>query len=51
MSRFARAASYPSRPKKNGSLEKLGGTGWPLEIDETVIGGKPKNMHTKQTPK
>lgn len=30
---------------KNGTWEKLGGTGGPIEVDETFIGGKPKNMH------
>src|SRR5580693_2512332 len=33
---------------KNGSWEKLGGTGGPVEVDETFIGGKPKNMHTSR---
>ncbi len=33
---------------KNGSWAKLGGTGGPVEVDETFIGGKPKNMHTDQ---
>ena len=30
---------------KNGSIEKMGGSGSPIEMDETFIGGKPKNMH------
>jgi transposase-like protein len=30
---------------KNGSVLKLGGTGGPVEVDETFIGGKPQNMH------
>src|SRR5580698_3312429 len=30
---------------KNGTWEKMGGTGGPIEVDETFIGGKPKNMH------
>ena len=33
---------------KNSSWEKLGGTGGPVEIDETFIGGKPKNMHASR---
>src|SRR5664280_545734 len=33
----------------NGSLEKLGGSeGGPVEVDETFIGGKPKNMHASR---
>jgi transposase-like protein len=28
------------------SLLKLGNTGGPVEVDETFVGGKPKNMHT-----
>jgi transposase-like protein len=33
---------------KNGSWAKLGGTGGPVEVDETFIGGKPKNMHASR---
>src|SRR5260370_13266415 len=30
---------------QNGSLMKLGGSGSPVEVDETFIGGKARNMH------
>jgi transposase-like protein len=30
---------------KAGGIVKLGGTGGPVEVDETFIGGNPKNMH------
>ena len=33
---------------KNGSWAKLGGSGEPVEVDETFIGGKPRNMHAKR---
>jgi transposase-like protein len=31
---------------KNGTILKLGGSGSPVEVDETFNGGKAKNMHT-----
>lgn len=31
---------------RNGSWEKLGGTGGPVEIDETFIGPNPRKMHS-----
>ena len=33
---------------KNGTWDMLGETGGPVEVDETFIGGKPKNMHSKR---
>ncbi|HWH56663.1 MAG TPA: IS1595 family transposase [Terriglobales bacterium] len=33
---------------KNGNWSKLGGTGGPVEVDETFLGGNPKNMHAKR---
>jgi transposase-like protein len=30
---------------RGGSWEKLGGTGGPVEVDETFVGGRIKNMH------
>jgi transposase-like protein len=30
---------------QSGSLMKLGGSGTPVEVDETFIGGKARNMH------
>jgi transposase-like protein len=36
---------------KNGSVVKLGGTGGPVEVDETFIGGLPKNMHADRRAK
>jgi transposase-like protein len=32
---------------QSGSLVKLGGNGGEVEVDETYIGGKARNMHTK----
>ena len=36
---------------KNHSLRKLGSTGGPVEVDETFVGGKPKNMHASRRMK
>jgi transposase-like protein len=35
---------------KNKSLVKLGNEGGPVEMDETLIGGKLKNMHKSKKP-
>jgi len=36
---------------KNKSLRKMGNTGGPVEVDETFVGGKPKNMHGSRRAK
>ncbi|PSH04152.1 MAG: DDE transposase [Acidobacteria bacterium] len=36
---------------QSGSITKLGGSGTPVEMDETFIGGKVKNMHKAKKPK
>jgi len=36
---------------QSGSLMKIGGNGYPVEMDETFIGGKVKNMHKNRKPK
>jgi transposase-like protein len=36
---------------KNNSLRKMGSTGGPVEVDETFVGGKPKNMHASRRAK
>jgi transposase-like protein len=33
---------------QNGLWGKMGGNGGPVEVDETFIGGKPKNMHASR---
>ncbi len=33
---------------RDGSWNKLGGSGEPVEVDETYMGGKLKNMHAKR---
>lgn len=33
---------------RGDSFKKLGGSGGPVEVDETFIGGKPKNMHREK---
>ncbi len=33
------------------SFAKLGGEGGPVEVDETFVGGKVKNMHASKRPK
>jgi transposase-like protein len=36
---------------KNRSIRKLGSTGGPVEVDETFVGAKPKNMHANRRAK
>ncbi|HEY2234627.1 MAG TPA: IS1595 family transposase [Candidatus Angelobacter sp.] len=36
---------------QNGSLMKLGGSGSPVQVDETFIGGKARNMHKSRRAK
>jgi transposase-like protein len=36
---------------QNGSLMKLGGSGSPVQVDETFIGGKARNMHKDKAQK
>jgi transposase-like protein len=36
---------------QNGTFSKLGGDGGPVEMDETFVGGKLKNMHKSKKPK
>ena len=36
---------------KNQSISKLGGSGGPVEVDETFVGAKPKNMHASRRAK
>jgi transposase-like protein len=36
---------------KSRSIRKMGSTGGPVEVDETFVGGKPKNMHANRRNK
>ena len=36
---------------KNKSIRKLGSSGGPVEVDETFVGAKPKNMHANRRAK
>ncbi len=33
---------------RNGTFDRLGSSGGPVEVDEAYIGGKPKNMHASK---
>jgi transposase-like protein len=36
---------------RSRSIRKMGNTGGPVEVDETFVGGKPKNMHADRRAK
>jgi len=35
---------------RTGSFSKIGGSGSEVEVDETFVGGKLKNMHKENRP-